>query len=148
MDTLRTYWNNTKEMPFLLRVLCQGGMFAGPILLVFLALPIADWTFNGKRMSYSELRSSGVGLVMLVFIGLVIVGTWGMAARQPTSRWALVLAPLVPIILALAFPQLRSTVPLDPVFFLQVLVTPAIIYGCLFHLASIRKYFGNERTSA
>ena len=148
MDTLRMYWSNTREMPFLLRILCQGGMVAGPVLFLFLVLPIADWTFNGTRMSYSELWSSGAGLVMAVFIGLVIVGTWGMAARKPTSRWALVLAPLAPIILALAFPKLRSTVPLDPVFLLQVLVTPAIIYGCLFHFASIRKYLGDGRTSA
>jgi len=148
MDTLRTYWSNTKKMPFLLRMLCGGGMVVGPIFLVFVVFPIADWTFNGTKMSYSELWRSGAGLIMVILFGLVTIGTWGMAARKPNSRWALVLAPSAPVILALAFPQLQSTFPLDAVFFLQVIITPVIIYGCLFHLASVREYLGNGRTAS
>jgi hypothetical protein len=148
METLRIYWRNTKEMPLLLGILCQGGMVVGPIFFVFAVLPIADWTFNGRQMSYSEFWSSGAGLVMVGIIGPMTMGAWGMAARKPNSRWALVLMPLVPVVLTLMFPQLRSTVTLDPLYLLELILSPAIIYGCLFHFSSVRNYFHGERTSA
>src|SRR5262245_52347499 len=95
---LKIWWRNTSEMPFLLRQLCQGGMVAGPILLIFLCLPIFEWTVNGRRVSYSELWLSGSGVAFALFVSLVAVGCWGLAARRPASRWALVLAPVAPYV--------------------------------------------------
>src|SRR4051812_36854326 len=118
MKTIRGCWRNTKEMPFLLRILCQGGMVAGPLLLVTLVVPAGNWKFNGHQMSYPELWRSGTGIIQLIFLGLVTLGTWGIAARKPSSRWALVVAPILPPMLALAFPGLRATMSLDVSFFL------------------------------
>jgi len=127
-------WRNTNAMPPLLGLLCKGGMVAGPILLFFLIVPIVDWTVNGQRMSYSELWRSGAGLSAALFIGFVTLGTWGMVARQPWSRWALVLAPVLPIA---AFPSLMIS---EPGMLVNAIVISAVIYGCLFHLKSVRKY--------
>jgi heme A synthase len=142
MSRIRNWWKNTNEMPFLLRMLCQGGMVASPILLVFAVLPVADWEVNDIPMSYRDLWISGAALSMISFIVLVGVGAWGLAARSSVSRWALVLAPLVPLLLLFAlgdssvFPHLRMTFAV----FVQGAVTSLLIYACLFWLPSVRRY--------
>ena len=139
ISRIGTYWRNAEELPFLLRLLCKGGMVAGPILFVFLVVPIMDWTVNGHQMSYSDLWRSGAGMSALLLICLVTFGTWGMAARLGWSRWALVLAPVLSIIL---FP--KSLVPNLGFALINGLVTAVIIYGCLFHLKPVQVYFSKS----
>ena len=129
------WWRNSKEMPFLLRMLCQGGMIAGPLLLLFLIVPVAPWTVNGKAVSYAELWGSGAGVSAALFIGLITLGTWGMAARKSWTRWALVLAPILPVV---PFP--KSMLPDLGLLLLNSALTGAVIYVCLFHIKSVRQY--------
>jgi hypothetical protein len=145
MDALaivKGWWTNTKDLPFPLDMLCQGAMVAGPILLLFLALPIVDWTINGRQMSYAELWKSGAGLAFGLFLFLIMIGAWGLAARNLRSRWALVTAPTAPYIVSLPFLSygLLST---EDVWFgiFGGLVIAAITYACLFHLPALRRYF-------
>ena len=145
---LRAYWRNTKDMPSLMGTLCQGGMVAGPILFIFVVLPIADWTVNGREMTYSEFWGSGAGIWAVLFVGLVTGGMWGMAARKPSSRWALVLAPVLPVAFTLPFSEWRAMVPLEPIFALELLVIVALLYVCLFHIPSVQRYFADGQTSA
>ena len=101
MDALaivKRWWRNTKDLPFPLDMLCQGAMVAGPALLVFLVLPIVEWTVNGRPMSYAELWKSGAGLAFGLFLFLLMIGAWGLAARNLRSRWALVAAPTAPYV--------------------------------------------------
>lgn len=140
---LRVWWNNTKELPFPVGMLCQGGMIVGPVLLAFLVLPIVDWTVNGLQMSYRELWKSGAGFVAMLFLLFVTVGTWGMAARSLISRWALVAVPIIPHIASLPFLNSGWVAADDGVLvgLLSGCFMAALIYGCLFHLPSIRHYF-------
>jgi hypothetical protein len=62
LTTIQAWWNNTRELPLLIRALCQGGMVAGPMMFTFLALPIVEWTIDGRRMSYRELWVTGPAL--------------------------------------------------------------------------------------
>lgn len=142
--TIRAWWNNTKELPFPIGILCQGGMVAGPILLAFLVLPIMDWTINERQMSYGELWTSGAGFVVALFVLLVMVGAWGLAARNPTSRWALVAAPIAPYVASMPLPK-SGLMSADDVLLgiLSGLFTAAIIYGCLFHLPGVRRYLSS-----
>ena len=101
MDALaivKRWWRNTKDLPFPLDMLCQGAMVAGPVLFVFLVLPIVEWTVNGRQMSYAELWKSGAGLAFGLFLFLLMIGAWGLAARNLRSRWALVAAPTAPYV--------------------------------------------------
>src|SRR5262245_970431 len=143
---LMKYWRNTREMPLLLRLLCQGGMVGTPILLFFLLVPITDWTVNGRPMSYAELWESGAGFSMATFIALLLVGTWGLAARNPATRWALVLAPVVPFAVLLVFPWSSqfSAESLSLELFAQAVVTGGVIYACLFHLRAVRRYLDRQ----
>jgi hypothetical protein len=131
------WWRNSKEMPVLLRTLCQGGMVAGPLLLLFLIVPVAPWTVNGKPMSYAEFWTSGAGLSAALFVGLITLGTWGIAARKSWTRWALVSAPILPVI---PFPN--SMLPDVGLVLLNGALTGAVIYLCLFHIKSVRQYLG------
>ena len=82
MQALVALWRNTKEMPALLRMFCQGAMVAPPLLAVVLLVPLTNWNVNGREVHYSELWSSGAGLTMLVLLLMVSAGSWGLAARR------------------------------------------------------------------
>jgi hypothetical protein len=123
-------------------------MVVGPILFVFLVLPIVDWPINGRQMSYAELWKSGAGLAFGLFLFLITIGAWGLAARNLRSRWALVAAPTAPYVASLPFlnSELLST---EDVWFgiLGGLVMGAIMYACLFHLPAVRRYFAGGRNT-
>lgn len=144
--TIKGWWRNTKDLPFPLDMLCQGAMVAGPIMFVFLVLPIVGWTINGRQLSYAELWKSGAGLAFGLFLFLITIGAWGLAARNPGSRWALVAAPTAPYIASVPFLHfgLLST---EEVRFglLGGLLMAAIAYACLFHLPAVRRYFAGGR---
>ena len=135
VSQLRSYWRNTNQMPSILKPLCQGGMVAGPIMLFFILLPISDWTVNGQKMSYYEFWRFGAGTSALTFVGLIAIGTWGMAARKSWSRWTLVFAPLLPIA---TIP--RAMIPEFGMALASGVFFAAIFYECLFHLTAVRKY--------
>jgi hypothetical protein len=81
-------WKNTKGMPFLLRMYCQGAMVVAPLILFFLAVPLFDWTVNDRPVSYTELWSSGAGVTIGGCLMLVGLGGWGLAARAPYEQRA------------------------------------------------------------
>ena len=142
MPSLSALWTNTKSMPALLRMFCQGGMVAPPILIALLVLPVMDWTVNGKQVSYVELWSSGAGLSMLLFMVTATAGAWGLAARARWARWAWVATPVAPLLVLAAYPSTWFTkeVVLDTSVWLGALATAAIIFACLYWLPAVRRY--------
>ena len=134
MILLAVWWENTKDMPRLLRMLCRGGMVATPILFAFLALPIANYHVNGHDMTYSELWLSGTGIVFTVFLGLGGIGSWGLAARHRNARWGFVFAPLVPYLLSIFFfPAALPSSQFSLSLLLEAVVGGIVIYAYLFH---------------
>lgn len=136
ISSLKKCWQNTKTMPFVLRSFCQGGMVAGPVLATFVVVPITNWNVNGVEMTYRQVWSSGAGLFALLFTGLLSISAWGMAAKLAWSRWASVLAPLLPIA---AFPQ--AMIGDLNMLLLNAAITSATAYFCLFQLKSVTRYF-------
>ena len=149
MDALaivKRWWRNTEDLPFPLDMLCQGAMVAGLALLVFLVLPIVEWTVNGRQMSYAELWKSGAGLAFGLFLFLLMIGAWGLAARNRTSRWVLVAAPAAPYVASVPFLN-SGLISTEDVWFgiFGGSLVAAITYVCLFHLPAIRRYFAAGR---
>jgi hypothetical protein len=142
-ERLATCWQNTKSMPFLLRLLCQGAMVAAPILLLFLVLPITEWEVNGRSVSYAELGSSGEGAAIAASLGLASAGAWGLAARNSASRWLLVSTPLAPYVVLAVFPGSRVE-PIGPDVIVSAALTAAAFYFCLFRLRAVRAYLNRE----
>jgi len=140
MRSLVACWKNTNEMPRLLRMFCQGGMVATPILFVFLVLPLNDWKVNGQEVTYSRLWLSGTGVVFALFLILGGVGTWGLAARSPNARWALVLTPMAPCLFGFLFPTVLPSIQFSLSLLLQATVTGALVYAYLFHASSVSAY--------
>lgn len=142
MSSLLALWNNTKAMPQLLRMFCQGGMVAPPILALLLVLPIMDWTVNGRQVSYSEPWSSGAGLTMLVFMLMATAGAWGLAARTRWSRWAWVATPVAPILVAAVHPRTWFTREAagDASMWVSAVAASLIIFACLFLVPAVRNY--------
>ncbi len=146
---IEKYWANTKDLPFPLDMLCQGAMIAGPVMFVFLVVRIVDWTIEGRHLSYAELWKSGAGLAFAVFLLLLTIGAWGLAARNSASRWALVLAPIAPYVASAPF--LRSgLLTRDDLTFgiLGGMLMAAVLYACLFRLPAVRRYFAGRRDAA
>jgi hypothetical protein len=130
-------------MPSLLRMFCQGGMTAGPLLFIVTALPLGDIGVNGQTMSYAEFWSSGAGAGTALFLLMVTIGFWGLAARARNSRWVLVVCPLVSWIpIAIAVPSaVGDSVAM---LILESVVTATFICFCLFRLTSVRRYMEGE----
>jgi hypothetical protein len=133
----------------LLRIFCQGGMVAPPILALLLVLPIMNWNVNGRSVTYSELWQSGAGLTMLGFTLIATAGAWGSAARAAWARWAWVATPLVPLVLAAAQPNTWFTLAVaDSSIWLNALATSGFIAAGLFLVPSVRAYFGTRHAAA
>ena len=149
MLSFRALMANTKAMPQLLRMFCQGAMVAPPILILLLVLPLMEWTVNGRQVSYSELWSSGAGLTMLVFMLIATAGAWGLAARASWSRWAWVATPVAPVLVAAVHPTSWFTqeVTGDVSVWAGSFATSAIIYACLFLIPAVKNYAVNRATT-
>lgn len=146
---INRYWENTKDLPFPLDMLCQGAMIAGPVMFVFLVVPIVDWTIEGRHLSYAELWQSGAGVAYALFLLLLTIGAWGLAARKPASRWALIFAPIAPYVASAPF--LRSgLLSRDDLTFgiLGGMLMAAVLYACLFRLPAVRRYFAGGQDAA
>ena len=150
MITISSLWRNTKEMPSLLRMFCQGAMVAPPILALLLVFPLMDWTVNGRQVSYAELWSSGAGPIMLTSMVLAAAGAYGLAARANWSRWAWVGTPVVPVLLAAIYPKTWFTeIATGEVgTWLGAIGTGAIIFACLFFIPSVRAYMNGHSSNA
>ena len=138
---VRGAWQNTKDMPLLLRVYCQGAMLVAPLLLLFIALPLFDWAVNGRVVSYAELWSSGAGVILSLCLALLGFGAWALAARSSIGRWAWVAAPSVPL-LATPFSPASSLLSdlSDTSLVAGMLLTSVAVYAVLFHAPSVRRY--------
>lgn len=146
VERFLTCWRNTKEMPFPLGMLCQGGMVVAPTFLILLAFPLVEWEVDGRNMSYAELWSSGEGAAIAASLALVSVGAWGLAVRNRISRWLLVLSPVVPYFILVISPG-AFTVSSEPIateVIVGAVVTTIVIYVCLFHLPAVREYLDGE----
>ena len=151
MSSFRALWINTKAMPQLLRMFCQGGMVAPPILTVLLVLPITEWTVNGRQVQYAELWSSGAGLTMLVFMVIATTGAWGLAARATWSRWLWVATPIAPVLVAALYPSTWFTqeVAGDVSVWVGSAATSVVIFACLFLIPAVKTYAsGSAATDA
>lgn len=144
---VRRAWQNTKDMPFLLRMYCQGAMVVAPLLLFFLVLPLFDWNVNNRPLSYTELWSSGAGMASSLCLALAGLGGWGLAFRSSVARWAWVAAPSAPL-LALPFfpasPQLSGL--RDGSLVAGALFTSVAVYAVLFHIPAVRRYLAHAAT--
>ena len=65
-------WKNTKQMPLVLGVLCQGGMVVAPLVLLLVALPLTDWEVDGRRD---------------VLHRTLVIWRWGCYCRLFCARW-------------------------------------------------------------
>lgn len=138
---LRRAWKNTKDMPLLLRMYCQGAMFVAPVILFFLVVPLFEWTVDDKPMSYVELWRTGAGLAIGGCLVLVGLGGWGLASRVPRARWAWVAAPLAPFLSLFFFPGASWASALgDGSIIASALLTSAAVYALLFHVPAVRRY--------
>ena len=134
---------NMMELPFVIRVFCNGGMVVCPLMLLFVLLPVFNCEVNGQEMTYRELWTSGTGVVIAFSLAMATAGSWGLAARKPWARWVLVFME----------PALLLTLALNPSTWMeqegltvgelavQTLLTSLCIYACLFHLPGMRRYY-------
>jgi hypothetical protein len=150
MSNVSSLWRNTKQMPPLLRMFCQGAMVVPPILALFLVLPLVDWTVNESELSYSELWSSGAGPVMLASMLMAAAGAWGLAARASWSRWLWVATPVVPLLVAAMYPKTWFTEQAagNISTWLGALVTGAFIFLCLFLVPAVQAYVRGKPSDA
>lgn len=139
---MKVAWLNTRELPALLRMLIRGGMVSSLVLLVFVTLPLAPWTVNGRTHTYAEMWRSGIAPVAACWLALMAIGCWGVAARKPFCRWILILSPLVSEVSSAVFQPLRLTDIASAGLWVMV------AYVSLFHLRSVRAYFGNGHPKA
>jgi hypothetical protein len=138
---LRHAWSNTTDMPPLLRVFCQGAMVVTPLLLLLLAVPLFDWTVGSQTMSYAELWQSGAGATLSACVLVWGIGAWGLAARAPRARWALVAAPSVPLLSLLFFPAWSGAEGLGSAASIgSALLTSVVVYVVLFFVPAVRRY--------
>src|SRR5580704_15514425 len=140
---LMAWWRNTRDMPLLLRVFCVGGMLVPLLFLpIFIVPNISTYELNGRPISFAQFWSSGMAPEIFAALLLVCAGCWGLAARDRESRWFLVLAPVIPTLIAVPFALINhSTDDLGGISsFVEAIVTSAVIYVCLFKIPSIQAY--------
>jgi hypothetical protein len=151
MRSIAAVWKNTKEMPQILRMFCQGAMVAPPILALLLVLPLTEWQVNGRQVPYQELWSSGAGPVMFLFVSLAALGGWGLAARRGWARWLWVATPTAPLLMAAALPSTWFTQEATAAgsTWLGAAGTSALIYAALFLVPAVQRYVsGSSATEA
>ena len=135
LGRLRASWGNTREMPLVMRALCQGAMVVTPLLILALALPVTDWEVNGRTMTYRELWTSGNGAMLALCLGLYGYGAWGLAARRQSSRWVLVTASLAPVVFIAAS---ERSIPWHALA--DAAICAIALYFCLFRLRAVQSF--------
>ena len=146
--TIKSMWQNTKKMPFILGTYCQGVMLVTPLFLFCLVFPMFNWSINGKLVTYGELWSSGAGFVFGICFALAGIGGWGLAARWSFARWAWVAAPTFPILIGRLFPPSSLLSGIEEVSVISSgVITSVVIYAALFHVPAINHYLAHIVTS-
>ena len=142
MANIISLWRNTKKMPLLLGMFCQGAMVICPVFVALLLVPIFGWTIEDRQVSYAELWSSGAGLFCLVAVLGAGTGSWGLAARKMWARWVCSVTPVAPFILATIHPATWFTQKVfeDVSPWPSAIATSAVIAACLFLLPSVKRY--------
>ena len=131
-------------MPVLMRIFCAGAMLATPILLLTLVVPILPVNVDGRETPYRELWSSGVAPVLLLFLLLGAVGSWGLALRRSGARWAAVATPIAPLVLAWMLPKSELLYTYQQLgAFLSTLPYAVGLYLCLFHIPAVKRYLAD-----
>jgi hypothetical protein len=143
--SVKACWANTKEMPSFLRLVCRVGMFLGPLMVVAALVPNGgEYQVDSRQVTYGEFWTSAAGPVFVAFSALIAVATWGLAARRPVLRWALVAVPMAAGALVLFFAE-RPWSFGDSVGFALYLVLAASLYFYLFRTAGVRQYLDGRR---
>ncbi|MFZ6681882.1 hypothetical protein [Undibacterium sp. Tian12W] len=127
----------------MIRILCHGWMFVGPLMLLLLLQPLFNWEVNGQEMTYLELWTTDTVVGLAVFLAMGTAGCWGMAARKPWARWVLVfMQPALLLMLALYPSTWMAQEGLNIAdLALQTLIVSLCVYACLFHLPGMRRYY-------
>jgi hypothetical protein len=126
-DQMKIAWLNTRELPALARWFIRCGMIICPIFIVVLVLP---W-----------LPSTAL-LPAAVWMALLAIGCWGVAARRPSYRWVLVLSSFATEAASLFYVPLRLTDIASAGWW------SIVVYISLFHVRSIRAYFGEDHSTS
>jgi hypothetical protein len=150
MISIASLWRDTKTMPYILGVFCQGAMVVTPIIAALLIFPVMEWTINEKALTYSELWSCGAGSVFLLWMLMIATGAWGLAARAIWARWVCVANPVMPLLLAAIHPKtwFTSEVVAGIDIWLSALATSAFIFVCLFFIPSVLSYVHGPKSDA
>lgn len=130
-------WMNTRDLPGVLQIFIRGGMIASLVLLVLTLFPLTSWTVDGRTTTYAQMWRSGGAELVVLWLLLMAAGCWGVALRKPNARWILIFSPFASLILNVGFASFRLTDVFVAIFL------AAIIYAVLFHLRSVRLYFGS-----
>jgi hypothetical protein len=138
---LGAYWRNTRKMPTLLRMFCQGCMVVSPLMLLLIMLPIGNWNVDGQELTYRQFWTSAYPPIFISGLLLMTIGAWGAAARNSNSRWAVVLATLVPFLCALLLPSSSQYEWFDVV---GATLMSLVMYLLLFHLPAVVKYYERD----
>jgi len=89
LSEIMNYWENVNELPSFIRRTVQAGMILTPLGLLYLIMPFRK-EVAGHYMNFVEFWASGAGISSILFVVLGLIGSWGIAARKPNTRWALV----------------------------------------------------------
>ena len=147
MSPILKCWAASRELPTLQRLLCRAGMIFGPLFLVAVLLPIADYQIGSREVSWREFWVSGAGPLFAAVMFLVTVGSWGLAARRSAGRWLLVLTPLVMVATLLLFADLDWTA-VDALVLALFAAMTALNYIALFRSPAVRHYLSDAADPA
>jgi hypothetical protein len=125
---IRRCWLEQNRVPYVVRKYLCTWMFAGPLFVVFGAI---GRFWNPTLMPYEEWWQT-LGGAVVTFGALMTIGSWGTMAHWGWARWALVAAPVLPVILfRRGFEKympdvLIGTTGFAVVFFLLAFCIPAV----------------------
>jgi len=135
-------WTASRELPTLQRLLCRAGMIFGPLFLVAVLLPIADYQIGSREVSWREFWVSGAGPLFAAVMLLATAGSWGLAARRSAGRWLLVLTPLVVVASILLYAG-RDWTAVDALVLALFAATAALNYMALFRSPAVHHYLSD-----
>jgi hypothetical protein len=127
LDQMKGAWLNTRDLPSLARWFIRFGMIFCPILVFVVMLPL--W-------------SSGTFLPASIWMALLAIGCWGVAARKPNYRWILVFSSFATEAASILFVPLRVTDIASAGWW------SIVVYVCLFHSRSIRSYLSEGHSKS
>jgi len=139
------WWQNTYSMPSLMKIWCQAMIILSPVFLISVWLPIGHVTLYGHPVTGAVERTTLKFCATMLLLWLS-VSVWGLAARKEWGRWFMVAAWLfsylaVVVVTEVSGANIISTWP----DLLSSVLACMIFYLCLFHLPSVKRYWGLGR---